>query len=115
MLSLHPFVAGAYSSTYHPDWSVLAARIVVSDLHKQTSASFVETATKLRNYKHPKTGKASPLLAEDVYDIIVANAAALEAAIDYTRDFECVTSQRAPARLPGPSPPAPSRPSPPQL
>jgi len=79
---------GAYSSTYHPDWSVLAARIVVSDLHKQTEASFSKNSTRLYNYTLPKTGKPCPLLADDVYAVIQANAARLDAAIDYTRDFE---------------------------
>jgi hypothetical protein len=82
--------AGAYSSTYHPDWSILAARIVVSDLHKQTEDSFSKLAKKLHNYKHPITGTNASLLAEDVAQIIADNAERLDAAIKYERDFECV-------------------------
>ncbi len=80
--------AGAFSSTYHPDWSVLAARIVVSDLHKQTEESFSKNAQKLRDHRHPKTGEPAPLIAEDVNEIIQKNAARLDAAMHYERDFE---------------------------
>lgn len=82
--------AGAYSSTYHPDWSILAARIVVSDLHKQTESSFSKLADKLHGYKHPITGANASLIAEDVAEIIANNAERLDKAINYERDFECV-------------------------
>lgn len=82
--------AGAYSSTYHPDWSILAARIVVSDLHKQTESSFSKLAEKLHGYKHPITGANASLIAEDVAEIIASNAERLDKAINYERDFECV-------------------------
>lgn len=49
-----PTSAGAYSSTYHPDWSTLAARIAVSDLHKQTDSCFSKNAQRLREHIHPK-------------------------------------------------------------
>ncbi len=92
ILSLSPSLslpfAGAFSSTYHPDWSVLAARIVVSDLHKQTLDSFAANAKLLHEHRHPKTGLPAPLIADDVYDIIQQNAARLDAAMHYERDFE---------------------------
>lgn len=50
----------AYSSTYHPDWSTLAARISVSDLHKQTEASFSKNAAKLHAHIHPKVSEPFP-------------------------------------------------------
>lgn len=46
--------AGAYSSTYHPDWSTLAARIAVSDLQKCTEASFAKNCMRLASHRHPK-------------------------------------------------------------
>ena len=70
----------------HPDYSILAARIAVSNLHKETTDSFVQTITDLRNYVD-NTGRDAPLIAEDVYKICVENREKLEAAIDYTRDF----------------------------
>lgn len=85
----HPVLrAGAYSSTYHPDWSILAARIVVSDLHKQTESSFSKLAASLHGYKHPVTGTNAALIADDVAEIIAKNADRLDNAIKYERDFE---------------------------
>ena len=77
----------AYMSTQHPDFSILAARISMSNLHKSTSASFMETVDKLKNYVHPKTGLNAPLIAEDCYEIIKKNKERLESVIDYARDF----------------------------
>jgi ribonucleoside-diphosphate reductase alpha subunit len=74
-------------TTKHPDYAVLAARIAVSNLHKNTTKSFSETAALLYNYIDDKTGHAAPLLADDVYDIIQQNADQLNAAIIYERDY----------------------------
>ena len=78
----------AYMSTVHPDYSILAARISVSNLHKCTNKSFVATMDQLFHLTHPTTGAPAPLIAEDVHAIIQANAARLDAAIVYSRDFE---------------------------
>jgi hypothetical protein len=80
--------AGAYSSTYHPDWSILAARIAVSNLHKETEPSFSKNCGILHSYRHPKTGLPAALIADDVFEIIQANAARFDAAINYKRDYE---------------------------
>lgn len=125
----------ASAATQHPDFSILAARIAVSNLHKQTCDVFSDTITLLRNYIHPKvhnsavaanvvkklklnqsrcsclilapfllfivapqphnphhqTGKPAPLIAEDVYAVIMANKERLNAAVkpeyDYDYDF----------------------------
>ena len=77
----------AYMSVTHPLYSTLAARIAVSNLHKQTNPSFFETATSLRNYISPKTGELAPLLSEDVYQMIVDNRDKIEEAIKYERDY----------------------------
>lgn len=74
--------------TVHPDYGRLAARIAVSNLHKNTPRTFSECAKVLHSYVDPKTGEAAPLLADDVYQVIVANTKRLDAAIDYDRDFE---------------------------
>jgi hypothetical protein len=101
-----PLPPGAYSSTYHPDWSVLAARIVVSDLHKQTEEKFSVNAKRLFDFKHPKTGKPAPLIADDVAKIIETHAERLDACINYKRDFECVVLQARPPPPPLPAPPS---------
>lgn len=74
-------------TTKHPDFAVLAARIAVSNLHKNTTKSFSETASLLYNYIDNKTGDEAPLLADDVYDIIQQNADILDASIIYERDY----------------------------
>lgn len=70
----------------HPDYSKLAARIAVSNLHKRTSNDFLEVANRLRNIKD-KIGREAPMLAEDVFEIIKANIDRIQAKIDYERDF----------------------------
>jgi len=70
----------------HPDYSILAARIAVSNLHKQTKDSFVEVISDLRNYIDGN-GRQAPLISEEVYEIVIANKEALEKAIDYKRDL----------------------------
>lgn len=74
-------------TTKHPDFAVLAARIAVSNLHKNTTKSFSETASLLYNYIDNKTGEKAPLLADDVYEIIQQNADRLNASIIYERDY----------------------------
>ncbi|MGZ8540116.1 MAG: ribonucleoside-diphosphate reductase subunit alpha [Chitinophagaceae bacterium] len=74
-------------TTKHPDFAVLAARIAVSNLHKNTTKSFSETASLLYNYIDNKTGDKAPLIADDVYAIIVENADRLNASIIYERDY----------------------------
>ncbi|MEQ1552624.1 MAG: ribonucleoside-diphosphate reductase subunit alpha [Ferruginibacter sp.] len=74
-------------TTKHPDFAVLAARIAVSNLHKNTKKSFSETAELLYNYIDNKTGLPAPLYAEDVYAVIKENADELDAAIIYERDY----------------------------
>lgn len=76
----------AYMSQKHPDFSILAARVAVSSLHKVTSDSFSETCRGLYEYKD-RQGRAAGLLSESVWKFIEGNAAELDAAIDYTRDF----------------------------
>ncbi|HVA98198.1 MAG TPA: ribonucleoside-diphosphate reductase subunit alpha [Bacteroidia bacterium] len=74
-------------TTTHPDYALLASRIAVSNLHKNTSKSFSKTIEALYNYVDPKTGKQAPLIAEDVYQIIKKNAHILDSTIIYDRDF----------------------------
>jgi len=79
----------AYLSQKHPDYSVLAARIAVSNLHKMTKphAKFSETIKLLFEYKD-KQGRPASLIAEDVYKVIMDNAEKLDAAVDYKRDYD---------------------------
>jgi ribonucleoside-diphosphate reductase alpha chain len=77
----------ASMTTRHPDFALLAARIAVSNLHKNTKKSFSETMKDLYEYIDPHTGKKAPLLADDVFDIIWKNRDLLDSTIIYDRDF----------------------------
>ena len=74
-------------TTSHPDYAVLAARIAVSNLHKNTKKSFSQTVEDLYNYINPRTGKKASMIADDVYKIIKENAEKLDSTIIYNRDF----------------------------
>jgi len=74
-------------TTKHPDYALLASRIAVSNLHKNTTKCFSETMRRLHEYIDPKTGKDASLIADDVWDIIEANAELLDSTIIYDRDF----------------------------
>lgn len=71
----------------HPDYAQLAARIAISNLHKNTKKSFSETMHDMYHYVNPRTGKESPLLSDEVYEVIMANAAYLDSRVIYNRDF----------------------------
>ncbi|KAI9217005.1 ribonucleoside-diphosphate reductase large chain [Blastocladiella britannica] len=77
----------AYMTTTHPDFAMLAARIAVSNLHKETKSVFSEVMTDLYSYVNPINGKPSPMVSESTYAVICEHAARLDAAIDYERDF----------------------------
>ncbi|MEJ6582502.1 MAG: ribonucleoside-diphosphate reductase subunit alpha [Crocinitomicaceae bacterium] len=71
----------------HPDYALLASRIAVSNLHKETKKTFSEVMTDLYTYIDPKTGENASLLAEEVYNIITENSERLDSSIIYDRDF----------------------------
>ncbi|MET3503546.1 ribonucleoside-diphosphate reductase alpha chain [Mucilaginibacter rubeus] len=74
-------------TTKHPDYALLASRIAVSNLHKNTIKSFSETMRLLHEYVDKKTGKDASLIADDVYEVIKENAELLDSTIIYDRDF----------------------------
>ncbi len=74
-------------TTLHPDFAVLAARIAVSNLHKNTKKSFSEVADILYNYVDSKTGEKAPLYSDEIYEIVKANADKIDSAIIYERDY----------------------------
>ncbi len=71
----------------HPDYALLASRIAVSNLHKNTEKSFSKTMEMLYVYIDPKTNERASLLADDVYDVIQKNAELLDSTIIYDRDY----------------------------
>jgi len=75
-------------ATQHPDYSVLAARISVSNLHKMTTKTFSEVIEKMHKYVHPKTGTPAPLVSDETFDIVMAHKDQLDAAVIHDRDFD---------------------------
>ncbi|AMS26698.1 ribonucleoside-diphosphate reductase [Bacteroidetes bacterium UKL13-3] len=71
----------------HPDYAILASRIAVSNLHKNTVKSFSATMRRLYNYVDVATQKKLPLIADDVMQIIEEHAELLDSTIIYDRDF----------------------------
>jgi ribonucleoside-diphosphate reductase alpha chain len=72
----------------HPDYSLLAARICVTSLHKRTPKLFSQVVESFYNYVDPKTGLKAPLIADDVYEIIRKNAKEIDSNIIYDRDLD---------------------------
>jgi len=77
----------AQMAVQHPDYAVLAARIAVSNLHKETKKTFSEVVTDLRSYVNPKNNRHSPMISEETFKVIKANEEKLNSAIVYKRDF----------------------------
>lgn len=71
----------------HPDYALLASRIAVSNLHKETKKTFSEVITDMYEYVDPKTGENASLIADDVYNIIMDNKERLDSSIIFDRDF----------------------------
>ncbi|MCC6583940.1 MAG: ribonucleoside-diphosphate reductase subunit alpha [Chitinophagales bacterium] len=77
----------ANMTVVHPEYAILAARIAVSNLHKNTKKNFSRIVEELYSYIDPKTNKQAPLIADDVYEIIMAHKDRLDAAIVHHRDY----------------------------
>ena len=72
----------------HPDYAILAARIAVSNLHKNTEKSFSTTMEMLYDYIDPKTGEKAGLISDETIAIVRENADILDSSIILDRDYE---------------------------
>ena len=70
----------------HPDYGILASRIIISNHHKKTSPSFSETMTMLYD-NVDGDGKRNPLISDDVYSAVMYHKDKLNVYIDYERDY----------------------------
>ena len=77
----------AYLTTKHPDYAILAARIAISNLHKETKKSFSQVIQDLYNYVNPKNGKPAAMISKETYECVMDNAELLDSSIIYERDF----------------------------
>ena len=78
----------AYMSSTHPDYSKLAARIAMANLHRKTLDSFTETMSALYDFVDPKTKETTPLISKRLMDVVMDNKDRIEGEIAYSRDFE---------------------------
>ena len=77
----------ATNTITHPDYALLASRIAVSNLHKNTKKSFSDTVKDLYEYSDPKTNEKASLISDEVYSLIMKNSELLDSTIIYDRDF----------------------------
>mgnify|MGYP006099876317 FL=1 len=73
--------------TKHPDYGSLASRIIVSNNHKNTLASFSDTMELLYEFKDIHD-KHIPIIDPNVWSIIKKNKDFFDNLVDYNRDFE---------------------------
>lgn len=78
----------ASMTTKHPDYARLAARIAISNLHKETKKKFSDTISDLYHYVNPEINTHCPMVSEETYNIVQANKEKLDGAVIYSRDFE---------------------------
>lgn len=76
----------ASMASIHPDYNVLAGRIVVSNHHKNTKSSFVEVVSELFN-NYDTAGKHTPIVTEDFIAVVTKHAANLDSLCNYERDY----------------------------
>ncbi|RPA71311.1 putative ribonucleotide reductase large subunit RNR1 [Ascobolus immersus RN42] len=77
----------AYMTVTHPDYAILAARIAVSNLHKQTKKVFSQVISDLYHYVNPKNGQKCPMISPQTYEVVMRHADELNSAIVYDKDF----------------------------
>jgi ribonucleotide reductase alpha subunit len=73
-------------STQHPDYGVLASRIVVSNHQKNTTASFSSVMKELYEFKDIN-GVHKPLIANHIWKFVENNALELDEMIEHSRDY----------------------------
>lgn len=86
ILDILAMETAAALTSKHPDYAILAARLAITNLHKETKKSFSETMEDLYNYIDPKTKKHSPIISKDFLKIVKENSDQLDSAIVHSRD-----------------------------
>ena len=75
----------ALMSSIHPDYNILAGRLIISNHHKSTCASFVKTMKRL--YNNIDNDTSNPLVSHELYHFVQTNAKIIEPICDYSRDY----------------------------
>lgn len=76
----------AMMTNQHPHYAILAARFLVSDLHRSTIKRFSRFVEKASQYIHPKTDRLMPLISDEIVRIVREHADVIDAAIVHNRD-----------------------------
>ena len=73
-------------STTHPDYGILASRIMISNHHKNTTGNFLFVCKQLHEFKDIH-GENHPIISNDHMAIVEKYSELLENMIDYKRDY----------------------------
>ena len=76
----------ASMGTKHPDYSILASRIIISNNMRNTSGSFSNAMQQLWSFTDIND-VPSPLVSEQLRQIVEKHGERLDAMLDYNRDF----------------------------
>lgn len=76
----------ASMSSIHPDYNVLAGRIIISNHHKNTIPSFSQVMTQLYQYLD-KHGQHSPLVSRELFEFVQSNSQIVDDLCYYQRDY----------------------------
>jgi ribonucleoside-diphosphate reductase alpha subunit len=77
----------AYMTQTHPDYSLLAGRIAITNLHKQWSKKFSDCIEDLYNYINPENKKPAGLISDEAYKVVQKHKDILDASIIHDRDL----------------------------
>lgn len=70
----------------HPDYNILAGRLIISNHQKNTSSLFSDVVDRLYHFKD-KHGKSSSLVSQSLFDIVTDNREQIDAICDYSCDY----------------------------
>ena len=73
-------------SIQHPDYNILAGRLIISNHHKNTSSSFFSVMKKLYQFKDVHDNPY-PLVNKRFFETVESNKEVLETMIDVERDY----------------------------
>jgi ribonucleotide reductase alpha subunit len=73
-------------STNHPDYGVLAGRVIVSNHQKNTCSSFSQVMEDLYNYTD-SNGKHCPIISGKLWNVVRYNPELIDSWINYERDY----------------------------
>ena len=73
-------------STHHPDYAILAGRILVSNHQKNTSPSFSEAMKQLYYFYDVHEGH-SPIISQELWEMVSSNREIFDEMINHNRDY----------------------------